>query len=282
MFKKSIVFCFALFLCSPLSADKPDWPGVWTIWGGETLSNADKPWYKGTLLTTAWKDIEPRQGRFDFSDIDQRAATAAKNGLNIAKAFSEYGARMGETEVCTAGAHAWRSEAKALNDVARDVWPGNYRMYLYQYDPNETSQGCWRVGSTDEPYGRFARGFDHRHGKDAMYFDIDDGFFHDKPLAGQYPVKVRVVYFDKGTGSWSLVYDAIGSPQQTADTVKKTDSGTWKEKTVTIADGHFGNRAPHQTDLMLVNADDEDDLFHMIELTRETGDRKGYWGAAQN
>ena len=47
-----ISFCLAIALMAPsaLRADKPDFPGVWCIWGGESLSNADKPWCKGTLL----------------------------------------------------------------------------------------------------------------------------------------------------------------------------------------------------------------------------------------
>ena len=38
--------------------------------------------------------------------------------------------------------------------------------------------------------------------------------------------------------------------------------------TVEIKDGHFGNRCPNHTDLMLVNTGNEDTLFHLIELTR--------------
>ena len=60
--------------------------------------------------------------------------------------------------------------------------------------------------------------------------------------------------------------------------MRKTGTGKWKEISVTLADANFGNRGPHGTDLMLVNLDEEDDTFHMIEVTRKTGDRKGYWG----
>ena len=83
---------------------------------------------------------------------------------------------------------------------------------------------------------------------------------------------------DSGSGRWSLKYDATNSPNKTALSVQKTDSGRWKEATVALRDAHFGNRCPHGTDLMLVNGDAEDDTFHMIEITRKTGDRKGYWG----
>jgi len=198
--------------------------------------------------------------------------------LNIANALSAYGAKQGDPDMLGLKNLDFVLHAKALNDVGFNIWPANYRLYLYQHDPNGTSQGYWRVGSKNEPYGRFARGFNHRQGKDAMYFNIDDGFFFDQALNGQYEVKVRVVYFDQGTGSWALKYDAVRDAQKTAFTVTKTNSGQWKERIITISDGYFGNRCPNSTDLMLANTDNEDDVFHMLELTRETGDRKGYWG----
>jgi hypothetical protein len=142
--------------------------------------------------------------------------------------------------------------------------------------------GYWRVGSISEPYGRFARGFENATGKNAMYFNIDDAFFTNKALNGQYSVKVKVVYFDQGTGSWELKYDAQSSAQKSALKITKTNTGTWKTATVNLTDAYFGNRCPNSTDLMLVNSDAEDDIFHIVELTRTTGDRKGYWGYKQS
>jgi hypothetical protein len=40
----------------------------------------------------------------------------------------------------------------------------------------------------------------------------------------------------------------------------------------------FGQRGERRADLSLVNLDAEDDTFHLIEITRKTGDRKGVWG----
>ena len=57
--------------------------------------------------------------------------------------------------------------------------------------------------------------------------------------------------------------------------MRKTGTGTWKEISVTLSDAHFGNRCPRGTDLMLVSLDQEDDAFHMVQVTRKTGDRKG-------
>jgi hypothetical protein len=201
--------------------------------------------------------------------------------LKIANAFSERGAKMGETEYCWTDGVTWTKKAKAMNDVANNIWKDNYGMFMTQYKPNETSVGYWRVGSKEESYGRFARGFEHATGKNTLYFNIDDALFFNKPLAGAYPIEVKVIYFDSGKGKWELRYDAT-SGSKTAFTVKKTNSKTWKVKKIQLKDAYFGNRCPNATDLMLVNSDTEDDIFHMIEVTRKTGDRKGFWGIANH
>jgi hypothetical protein len=87
-----------------------------------------------------------------------------------------------------------------------------------------------------------------------------------------------VVYLDQGTGRWALTYDAIDNTEKIAVVVTKANTGRWKEQMITVTDGYFGNRGQNQADLALVNLDDEDDTFHMIELTRTTGYRSGYFG----
>ena len=122
------------------------------------------------------------------------------------------------------------------------------------------------MGPKDQPYGRFARGFDVAGGKNAMYFALADRFF-GKRAAGARPVEARVVYFDSGRGSWALKYDAAGG-EKTALEIRKTDSGRWKEARVKLADAYLGHRCPHGTDLVLVNTSKENTLFHMVELAR--------------
>lgn len=190
----------------------------------------------------------------------------------ILQEFAPYGAQQNDMDALN------RTSWDALNDLGWRIYPGNYEMWLSQRDPNETSQGLWRVGSLSQSYGRFARRTDATSGKQAMFFDIDDRFFFDKPLNGAYPVTVRVVYLDQGSDTWSLKYDAIDNPEQTAITITKTNSGLWRETTVVLEDAYFGNRAPRQSDLMLVDPDAADDTFHMIELTRTQGYRTGYFG----
>jgi hypothetical protein len=216
----------------------------------------------------------------DASDTDRfpesQYGAARRNDKDrytvIANAYAQYGAE--QNDPAGSGKTSWN----ALNDVGWAIYTGNFQMWLTQINPDATSQGLWRQGPKDQMYGRFARRFDHATGKDAMYFNIDDRFFNNQPLNGAYPVTLRVVYLDQGTGAWALKYDAVGDSQKTAVTVTKTNTGQWLEKAVTVTDGYFANRMPNGGDLMLVNPDGEDDTFHMIEVIRTTGYRTGYFG----
>jgi hypothetical protein len=223
-----------------------------------------------------------REG-LDASDTEKFPASkfgaAARNNraryIAICKAYASRGAKMDDPDDVLAGQMVQRFDQKGLNDAGWQIFRGNYERFLHQIDPDQTSVGWWRVGgevtSSTPVYARFARGFDNASGKDATYFDIKDSFFSGQPLGGKYPVTVRVVYYDRGTGRWALEYDAVGNPRKTAYIVTKTDSGTWKERTVTLSDAYFGNRGPRGADLMLVNMDAEDDIFHMVEVTRALG-----------
>ena len=210
--------------------------------------------------------------RFPTSQFGAASRTNAARYTAISNAYAPYGARQDDL------AGSGTTSFNALNDVGWAIYPGNIEMYLSQIDPAGTSQGLWRVGPQDQAYGRFARRFDHAHGKDRINFNIDDQFFFGQPLNGAYPITIRVVYLDQGSGQWALTYDAVGNPDKTAIIVTKTNTGRWMEQTVTLNDGYFGNRGPNQADLSLVNLDSDNDTFHMIELTRATGYRTGYFG----
>jgi hypothetical protein len=276
-------------------AEAPQWNMYWTqLWGlhngqdihNQTVNDLQQPEYYAAFAFysqyAGYKDpgdslgvwIALRDGldaadtvRFPIDEYGPRKSP--ERFVSIADDFSAYGAKQSDPNSTTGS--SWNG----LNDVGWKIYTGNYQMYLYQHDPNGTSQGLWRQGPIDQDYGRFARRFDHASGKDTMYFDIDDGFFFNQPLNGEYPLTIRVVYLDQGTGRWALRYDAIADPQKTAFVVTKTNSGRWQEKVVEIGDGYFGNRAAHKTDLLLVNLDNEDDTFHMIELTRQSGHSGG-------
>ena len=60
------------------------------------------------------------------------------------------------------------------NDVGYRIWQGNYGNGLIeQLSPFETSIGYWGVGPIDQPYGRYARGFESATGRTDMAFVLD-------------------------------------------------------------------------------------------------------------
>ncbi len=210
--------------------------------------------------------------KFPESRFGRAARDNRERYLAICRAYAARGAKMDDVDGVLAGQMHQRFEQKGFNDAGWRILAGNYERFLHQIDPESSSVGWWRVGGELTPstpvYARFARGFDHAAGKEAMYFDIKDSFFWGRPLNGQEKVTVRVVYYDQGTGRWALKYDAVADAAKTAFVVTNTGSGTWKERTVTLRDGYFGNRGPRGADLMLVNLDGQDEIFHMIEVTR--------------
>jgi hypothetical protein len=203
-----------------------------------------------------------------------KEGSGGDRAVRIANSFSAFGAKQEDVEKGQAGGGPkGNRDAKAMNDVSWNIWADNYSRYLRQIDANATSQGWWRVGSKDQPFGRFARGFDHAHGKDVMYFDLDDRFFTDKQKPHE--VNIRVVYFDKGKGSWELKFDSLDQPERIGLNIQNTDSGKWKEAVVAIKDGRFNNRGPRSSDIELVNTSNEDTIFHMVELTRKEAGSAG-------
>jgi hypothetical protein len=260
-----------------LTGSARDWCREHNYW--EFAYFFDKYARQTRSLTATGAFCALREG-LDASDTEKfpesKFGQASKNNrdryIAICKAYASRGAKMDDPNGALGGQVNQRVQQKGLNDAGWQIFAGNYERFLHQIDADGTSVGLWRVGgqvtSSTPAYARFARSFDHSTGKDAMYFDIKDSFFSGKPLGGAYPVAVRVVYYDRGSGKWALQYDAVGNPRKTAYVVTKTDSGTWKERTVALSDAYFGNRGPHRADLMLVNMDAEDDVFHMVELAK--------------
>ena len=159
-------------------------------------------------------------------------------------------------------------ELLALNDVNYNVYRGNYGKYLTQYNSNQTSQSYFRIGSKNQPYGRYARGFNSAEGKNAIFLNIDNKFFGGSPLDGDYNVTIKVIYFDQGFGSWQLKYDSKLNSQKIAYTQTNTNTGIWKEKIINVNDAYFGDRGENNSDIILFNNDTKDEIFHLVEVIR--------------
>jgi hypothetical protein len=122
------------------------------------------------------------------------------------------------------------------------------------------------ITKTSSIYSRFARGFEHASGKDAMYFKLHEGFSQ-----GSEPkvMTVTVVWYDGTAGStWKLAYDAGKAEMKTALTVTGKGDQQWHHEVVTLNDAVFRHGGTKGSDLALVNTDAKDDIFSLIEVHR--------------
>lgn len=191
--------------------------------------------------------------------------------LKICASFAQYGAHVDDEEALRMGQVAQRRDQKGFNDVGWEIWPDNYRRFLHQIDADATSVPRWRVGgeiTRDSPvYARFARGFENASGKDALYFKLDDEFF-----SGRQPksVTIRIAWYDQYDGStWKLVYDAGSAEIKTGCSVTGRGDGQWHIETVRLTDAVMDHGGPRGSDFALINTDEKDDLFSLIELHRD-------------
>ena len=202
--------------------------------------------------------------------------------LKITAEYSRYGAAVDDKSGLLLDQVRQRDTQKGFNDVGWGIWPENYGRFLYQIDADATSVPRWRVGGpltkSSSIYARFARGFEHAAGKDAMYFNLHEGF-----SAGSQPktMSIHVLWYDGQAGStWKLVYDAGQAAMRTACSVTGTGDGKWKSEIVTLKDAVFARGGTRGSDLALINTDDKDDVFSLIEIHR--GDALPEWKSAAN
>ncbi|HZP55712.1 MAG TPA: hypothetical protein VFB03_03010 [Candidatus Saccharimonadales bacterium] len=244
-----------------------DSPGVWIAFR-DNLDTAD---------TTRFPACDPVRPPACYG--------AYKNGTNgdryraIESQFLQYGVQKPDDSRNSSYADYHRPELGdtdwwGLEDVTNNTYKGNYSMWLSMKDPDGTSQGLWRVGcsgvslgSCKEPYGRYARRFDHTSGKNNFYLDIDNRFFGDQ---GTHSADIKVTYYDLGSGSFSVKYDDVEHKGKFAgDPVKLQNSKTWKEADFTVNDGAFNNGLEKGSDIILQNEDPSQDvIFHMVEVQR--------------
>ena len=188
----------------------------------------------------------------------------------IVAAYAKYGAAIDDRKILAFGQVQQRGDQAGFNDVGWDIWPDNYSRLLDQIEPDETSIPLWRVGGTITPtspiYSRFARGFEHSSGKNALYFKLREGFSQDaKPKV----MSITVVWYDGQEGStWKLDYDAGAPTMKTALSVTGKGDKQWHHEAVTLPDAVFRHGGTKGADLALVNTDAKDDIFSLIEVRR--------------
>ncbi len=219
------------------------------------------------LAFVALRDVLDYSDAERFAGLPGSASRDSVTRINaILAQYAPYGAANEDTDaVLNLSGNRYLHDSKGLNDVVWQVIDRNYQRHMRQIDPHETSVGWWRVGSKDQPYGRFARAFEHESGKNALYFQFDDRFFQSPPVK----TEITVIYFDEVAGStWDLRYDNGGESLATAQSVTTVGDGEWKTLTVTLHDAVFNRNGPRGSDIALVNTDTVNNKFHLVEVRR--------------
>jgi len=191
--------------------------------------------------------------------------------LKITEEYARYGAKVDDKDALLMGQVEQRRSQEGFNDVGWQIWPDNYSRFLYQIDADETSVPLWRVGGpitkSSPIYARFARGFEHASGKDEMYFKLHDRFFKDNKAK---VVTIHLVWYDGREGStWKLLYDAGDPVMKTAFSVTGAGTKKWHDRTVTLTDAVMRHGGTRGSDIALVNTDDRDDIFSILEVHRD-------------
>jgi len=163
----------------------------------------------------------------------------------------------------------------ALRETEGTWYPqyGNYDFWLYQNDdvPGGKTVPLWRVGSA--PEGRYTRRTDQATNNPYMYFNIDNGYVY----GGINRATVNVTYYDQGTDSWELQYDAVGTYNyKSAGIVTKTNTRTWKKASFALedaefADGQVGGGKYTGSDFRIWSRGDGDEIIHFVQVVREPG-----------
>jgi hypothetical protein len=159
------------------------------------------------------------------------------------------------------------------------------------YDPDHTDGGLFlhsggdvdtvrvTVGSPPEYARRTGNGTalfsrDRNRVADSyMQFDVDDGFIYGGSPTSR--VQIEIEYFDEGTDTFTVQYDAIsGGPYgngqfKSTNTVVKTDSGAFKTAVFSLCDAYFANR-DNGADFRIDDRGDGAETIRRVIVTRST------------
>jgi len=83
-------------------------------------------------------------------------------------------------------------------------------------------------------------------------------------------VTVRIIWYDEHAGStWKLVYDAGEPEMKTARMFTARGLHQWRTETVHLTDAVLDHGGDRGSDFALINTDDIDDVFSLVELHRD-------------
>jgi hypothetical protein len=145
-----------------------------------------------------------------------------------------------------------------------DNFPWDYTFLMESID-NSSLIDLKPVGSDVDPYGAWAQKL-AVGGR--ILLDFHDDFYSADQRSGGVKATLRVIYYDSGTGSWAVRYDASGDPAKIARQVTNQNTNQWKILELPVNDGYFDNRAMEKADIVIENIDAGDLVLHMVELLR--------------
>ncbi|MEI7677674.1 MAG: T9SS type A sorting domain-containing protein, partial [Bacteroidales bacterium] len=190
----------------------------------------------------------------------------------ICKDEAMYGAKISDTTMVSAGKNDQRNSQKDYNDVGWDIDEGNFERFLTQIAPDSTSAGLWRVRGqltgASSKYDRFARRFDNVTNRNTMYFKFWEDVFSStsKPKS----LKIKITWLDSIAGStWELRYKDLNGLTQSPIKMIGLGDRKWKTDSVTVTDMDVTQSGLLNSDFMLVNTDNVDDIFNGIEVDFE-------------
>lgn len=184
--------------------------------------------------------------------------------------YKSHGAKMDDLPSAALGQVAQRDQQTGYNDAGWYIQDGNYERWIKQLRPDSTSIGLFRIRGTinnsSSIYDRFARSFENKTGRNAMYFQFDTSVFSlTKPKSLQF----SITWLDKNAGSkWSLKY-FNDKGLQTAFIKTGIGDNQWKKDTITVTNAIVSGNGLYGSDFMLVNEDTMDDIFNGIEVDIE-------------
>lgn len=188
---------------------------------------------------------------------------------NICLAFKDQGAKLDDLAAITEGQVYQRDKQIGYNDVGWDIEEGNYERWITQINPDATSLGLFRVRGTittnSSKYDRFARSFQNSASNNTMYFKFHDELF--SPSNQPQSLKFTITWLDSIAGStWVFRYKNKNGVIQSPLNVTGLGEKKWKSVSVTITDMDVTHSGTSDSDFMLVNTDNQNDIFNGIEV----------------
>ena len=219
---------------------------------------------------------EAKYGTADISNEKRLLAIANDPALKAR------GAVVGDPVAAASNADKSRQRNKP-NDVGWRIWSGNYgNQMITQLAPDATSVGWWHVGPKDQPYGRFARGFEAKSGRTQISFVLDKRLWGGLPLPPALStalapavLKLRIIYLEQEHAGFEVAYDSHAGCR-TVQTVTGGTSGRWVVIDLDVTDGRFSrscaaNTTAHDAaaggaDIVLRASKGADAIVHGVEI----------------